>query len=244
MAIYNREDTYIKILTERTHTVKELSEKLFISEPTVRRDIVQLKKKELVVCSNGKVSLKIVAPDKRIPMLIRDYENIEAKKQMAIKASAHICDGDVIILDASTSAYALLPHLINFKDLFVITSGAKTSIALSAMGIKHVCTGGESIPESFSFIGPDAERTLKNYNADVAFFSCRGFNEQGFASDNSIYENGVRLKMIQQSKRKFLLCDSSKLGQTYLHNFCHLRDIDGVISEKTIPDGFFKQEEK
>ena len=44
MAIYTREDTYIKILTERTHTVKELAEKLFISEPTVRRDILQMLK--------------------------------------------------------------------------------------------------------------------------------------------------------------------------------------------------------
>ena len=239
MAIYTREDTYIKILTERTHTVKELAEKLFISEPTVRRDILQLKQKELVVCANGKVSLKITAPDKRIPMLVRDYENIEAKKQMAQKAASLICDGDVIMLDASTSAYALLPYLTRLKDIFVITSGAKTSIALSTMGIKHICTGGESIPESFSFIGPEAERTLENYNADIAFFSCRGLNRQGFASDNSIYENNLRKIIIKQSKRKILLCDSSKLGKTYLHNFCHLHDVDEVISESPIPDDFF-----
>jgi DeoR family fructose operon transcriptional repressor len=239
MAIYSREDAYIKILTERTHTVKELSEKLFISEPTVRRDILQLKKKELIQCNHGKVTLNKNAPDKRIPMLIRDYENAEAKKQMALKAATYICDGDVVMLDASTSAYALLPYLTKFKNLFVITSGAKTSISLSSMGIKHICTGGESIPESFSFIGPDAEKTLKNYNADVAFFSCRGLNAQGFASDNSIYENKIRRVMMQQSKRKILLCDSSKLGKTYLNTFCHLRDVETVIAETPIPDDFF-----
>lgn len=240
MPIYSREDSYIKLLSERTHTVKELAEKLFISEPTVRRDILQLKRKNLVSCTNGKVSLKIVAPDKRIPMLVRDYENVEAKKQMAQKAISFIRDGDVIILDASTSAYALLPYLPKFKDLFIITSGAKTSLALSTMGIKHVCTGGEAIPESFSFIGPDAEKTLKNYNADVSFFSCRGLNQQGFASDNSIHENHIRKIIIQQSKRNILLCDSSKLGKTYLHNFCHISALTDIISESPIPNNFFK----
>ena len=38
----------------------------------------------------------------------------------------NIKNGDVIMLDASTSAYALLPFLPKFKDLFIITSGAKT----------------------------------------------------------------------------------------------------------------------
>lgn len=240
MPIYSRENSYIKVLSERTHTVKELAEKLFISEPTVRRDILQLKRKNLVTCTNGKVSLKIVAPDKRIPMLVRDYENVEAKKQIAQKAVSFIRDGDVIILDASTTAYAILPYLPKFKDLFIITSGSKTSIALSSMGIKHVCTGGESIPESFSFIGPDAERTLKNYNADIAFFSCRGLNQQGFASDNSIYENSIRKVIMEQSKCKILLCDSSKLGKTYLHNFCHISEINEIISENPIPNTFFK----
>ena len=236
MTMFNREDDYIKILTERTHTVKELAAKLFISEPTVRRDIVQLKKKELVICTSGKVSLKISSPDRRIPIFIRDYENNEAKKEIAVKAAQYIRDGDVIMLDASTSAYALLPHLAQFKNLFVITNGAKTSIGLSAMGIKNLCTGGDSIPESFSFIGSDAERTLSNYNANIAFFSCRGLNEKGIVSDNSIGENNIRRIMIEHSQRNILLCDSSKLHRTCLHTLCNVEILDNVLCEKELPD--------
>lgn len=235
MAIYNREDNYIKILSERTHTVKELAEKLFVSEPTVRRDILLLKKKELVTCVNGNVSLKIVSPDKRIPLFIRDYENIEAKSVIALRAKEYIRNGDAIMLDASTSAYALLPHLANFKDLFVVTSGAKISIALSAMGIRHVCTGGESISESFSFVGPDAERTLQGYNVNIAFFSCRGLSADGMASDNSIPENNIRRIMIRQAKRKILLCDSSKFNRTYLNTLCHANELDAIVCEKELP---------
>ena len=234
--MFHREDEYIKILTERTHTIKELATKLFISEPTVRRDIVQLKKKELVVCTNGKVSLKISAPDRRIPMFIRDYENNEAKKIMAIKAAEYIHDGDIIMLDASTSAYALLPHLTQFKNILVITNGAKTSIALSAMGINNLCTGGNATSESFAFIGPDAERTLANYNANIAFFSCRGINEKGIVSDNSVYENNIRRIMISRAQKNILLCDSSKLNRTYLHTLCNIKALDAIICEKALPE--------
>ena len=39
MPIYEREEEYIKLLSVSNYTVKNLSKKLFISEPTVRRDI-------------------------------------------------------------------------------------------------------------------------------------------------------------------------------------------------------------
>ena len=234
MATYEREDQYVRLLSERDHTVKELSSKLFISEPTVRRDIAALKKKELLICTRGLVTLKTNAPDKRIPMFIRDLEHPAEKQEIARKAAALIKDGYVIMLDASTSAYCLLPHLSQFKNLFVITSGAKTALALATMGIRTLCIGGEMAVESFSYVGPDAERTLQNYNADISFFSCRGLTRDGTATDTSILENSVRKIMIQNSAQSWLLCDSSKLGHTYLHTLCNQNDITGILSNEDI----------
>ena len=84
--------------------------------------------------------------------------------------------------------------------------------------------------ESFSYIGPDAELVLKNYNADIAFFSCRGVAD-GIATDNSIMENNLRKIMIKNSKKKFLLCDKSKFEKTYLNTLCNIDDIDGLITD-------------
>ena len=82
MSSYKRENDYIRLLSERDHTVQELAAKLFISEPTVRRDIIDLKQKDLLLCKRGLVSLKKNAPDKRIPRFIRDLEHNEEKKQI------------------------------------------------------------------------------------------------------------------------------------------------------------------
>lgn len=230
MSIYNRENQYINLLAQKPHSVKELSEKLFISEPTVRRDITLLQKKEILTCKRGIVTLKTNSPDQRIPLFIRHLEQNEEKHIIARKALEHIKDGYVIMLDASTTAFHLLPHLTEFKNILVITNGAKTALESASMGIRTICTGGEMTLESFSYIGPDAESVLMKYNADIAFFSCRGIAD-GIATDNSIMENNLRRIMIKNSKRKFLLCDKSKFNKTYLNTLCNIKDIDGLIND-------------
>ena len=231
MSIFKREEQYLKLLADREYTVKELSEKLFVSEPTVRRDIVAMKEKDLLVCNRGIVKIKSKYGDQRIPLFIRDYENQEAKKEIALKAIQHIKDGYVIMLDASTTAYHLLPHLVSFKNILIITNGAKTALEAASMGLKTICTGGEMTPESFSYVGTDAEKTLRRYNADIAFFSCRGISEDGMITDNSILENSIRQIMIKNSRKRFLLCDNSKLGRTHLNTLCHKNELDGIFSD-------------
>ena len=230
MSTHQREEKYIRLLAGRDHTVKELAEKLFISEPTVRRDIALLKEKEILVSKNGVVSLKVSFSDKRIPLFIRETEQKEEKVRIAERAAKHIKDGDVVMLDASTTAYHLLPHLVKFKNLILITNGAKSAIEAAAMGIKTICTGGELAPESFCYVGEDAESVLRRYNADIAFFSCRGLSNDGRVTDNSILENGIRRIMMENSARSFLLCDKSKHGKVYINTLCHTKDLDGVIS--------------
>jgi DeoR/GlpR family transcriptional regulator of sugar metabolism len=229
MPIYERENSYITLLSEKSYPVRELSEALFISEPTVRRDINELISKELVTRKNGVVSIKTNSPDTRVPMFIRNLENKEAKDAIAKKAAMLIKEGDTVMLDASTTAYCLVQHLAKFKNIFVITSGAKTALALATLGIRTLCTGGEMALGSFSYIGHDAERTLSNYNADIAFMSCRGISEDGAVTDSSIAENSIRKLMMQKSVKTYLLCDKSKVGKVYLNTLCEKDEFDGII---------------
>ena len=232
MSVHTRENQYISLLAQKPHSIKELSEKLFVSEPTVRRDVVYLREKELITCKRGVVELKRNSPDQRIPLFIRHLEQNKEKQVIARRASNYVKDGCVIMLDSSTTAFHLLPHLAGFKNILVITNGAKTALEAASMGIRTISTGGELMSESFCYVGADAEAVLRNYNADVAFFSCRGISDEGIVSDNSILENSARKIMIRNSKRSFLLCDSSKLGKTYLNTLCNVKDLEGVITEK------------
>ncbi len=231
MALFSREGIYVELLSVKERSVSELAEKLFISEPTVRRDILALKEKDMVRCRRGVVSLKTGFADRRIPLSVREFECIEEKRAIALKAARGIKDGDTVMLDASTTAGCLVPYIAKLKNVLVITNGARTALELNSFGIKTLCTGGEMTPESSSYIGPDAEKMLSGYNADVAFFSCRGLSEDGTATDTSIMENAVRRIMIKNAKRSYLLCDSSKIGKRYLSTLCYKDEIDGIICD-------------
>ena len=231
MSIHERENKYINLLSERNYTVKELSNALFISEPTVRRDVNEMIKKELITRKNGVVSIKTNSPDTRVPLFIRNLENKEAKNAIAKKAAMFVKDGDTVMLDASTTAYCLVQYLAAFKNILVITSGAKTALAFAALGIRTICAGGEMALGSFSYIGPDAERTLSGYNADIAFISCRGISDDGIPSDSSITENSIRKIMIKNSCKTYLLCDKSKIGNVFLNTLCAKDELDDIITD-------------
>jgi len=236
MPFYDREEKILGILTDRESVnVSELSEKLYISLPTIRRDLIKLENKGKIVRNHGKVSLVKKAGDTEIPFIFREQEQYKAKSIIAEKASRLITDSNIIMLDGTTSAYHLIPYLSDFRDLVVITSGTRASYYLGQLGIRNICTGGRMVDGSFSYVGDDCIRTVMNYNADILFFSCRGLSYDGYLSDNSLDENTVRRAMMKRAKKKVLLCDSSKIGKTYLNNLCHISEVDEVICENELP---------
>ena len=238
MPFYEREDKILNALLEKeSMTTQELAEKLFVSVPTLRRDLIKLEQLGKIIRTHGGAQLVQKAADEKIPFFLREQEQNGAKEIMARKAVELIRDGDTIMLDGSTSAYAIIPHLAAFQNLIVITSSAKSSFLLGRMGIRNICTGGRMITRSLSYIGEDAERTVKQYNADIVFFSSRGLSLDGKLTDNSVEENSLRKVMLRHAKKRVFLCDSSKMDRLYLHNLCHLSDVDAVICEQAVPHG-------
>lgn len=234
----DREKRILEILLkEKKVFVKELAKRLYASEPSIRRDLASLEEQSLLKRIHGGAVLdESNNVDIRIPFILRELEQSDAKIIMAQKAAELVQDGDTVMLDASSSAYSLIPFLSNKSQLTVITSGVK---ALTKLGEHHISvfsTGGELLPASFSLVGNDAHQMIENYNADIAFFSCRGLSLDGIATDFSIEENLVRQKMMERAAKKVLLCDSKKIGKKFMHNLCRIQDIDAVISETDLPE--------
>lgn len=237
MPFYEREEKILNALLEKNSmTTQELSAKLFVSAPTLRRDLIKLEQMGKVIRTHGGAQLINKSADEKIPIFLREQEQNDAKEIMARKAVKFIKDGDIIMLDGSTSAYRIIPHLATFKNLIVITSSAKSSFLLGRMGINNICTGGRMITRSLSYIGDEAESTVRRYNADVVFFSCRGLSMNGMLTDNSIEENNLRKVMLNHARKRVLLCDSSKVDQLYLNNLCHLSDVDEIVCESQIAE--------
>jgi DeoR/GlpR family transcriptional regulator of sugar metabolism len=229
----DREKQILEILLkEKQATVKQLAKALFISEPSVRRDLTRLEKQNLIKRIHGGAILEETALSKnRIPFLIREYEQSNAKVLIAQKAVELVGDNDVIFLDASTSCYYLIPFLTSKRNLTVITNGVKALIKLAEYDIHTISTGGTLVNSCLALTGAEAYQNIETFNADIAFFSCRGVSEDGYLTDISPEENNIRKRMIKHSKKSYLLCQTEKIGKGYFHNLCHKDEISGIIHE-------------
>lgn len=217
-------------------TVAQLAKLLHVSEPTIRRDFTELEKKGLITKRYGGAIPHPGSADGEIPFLLREKERSSVKSEIGRKAASLVEDGMVVMLDGSTSAYHLVPYLARYKDLIVITSGAKTAVALAEANIRTFCTGGQMRIHSFSYVGDSAAAFVKNINADILFFSCHGLTEDGRMTDRAVEEADLRRAMFSVCKKKVLLCDSGKFGKTCFYNMGSVTEIDEIISEAPLPE--------
>lgn len=220
------------ILSERnTMSVRHLAEQLFVSETTIRRDLNELERQGLVKRIHGGVVL-LAGPNRELPLYMRERQNSEAKELIASRALTHIHNGQVLFFDASSTVQRMVRHLTQFRDLTIITNGLKTAQELSSLSHNVYCTGGLQLHNSSAYVGHIAERTVREFSADLFFFSSRGLSENGKITDASAEETQLRRVMFEQSEKRIFLCDSSKFGNTYCHNLCRLEQVDAMISDK------------
>lgn len=220
------------LLKKKRVTVKELSHTLYISEPSVRRDLADLEKQNLIKRIHGGAVLEETLISKnKIPFIIREYEQSSAKTIIAQKAADYVKDNDIVFLDASTSAFRVIPFLLSKDNITVVTNGVRALTSLAEFNINTISTGGRLVNSCLALVGDEAYKTIDSINANIAFFSCRGLSEDGYLTDISPEEDYVRQRMIKNAEHAYLLCATDKFGKKYYHNLCHKDDIDGIISE-------------
>lgn len=233
----SQEKDILEILeTTQYATIDELAAKLFVSPSTVRRKLDALQKKGLITRTHGGAQLN--DDNNFFPSFtFRVHQNSFEKKKMALAAIKLIKNGDLIFLDGTTSAFFIAEYLSEFKNIRVITNGIDTLSLLSKHHITAYSTGGyiQEVNRSV-LVGHYAEEMVKNFHADIAFFSSQSVDCNGEIYDCFEEENVIRKAMINHSTKKVFLCDSTKFGKTSLFHLCSLNDVDYIVSNHSIPE--------
>lgn len=233
--MYNkeREQEILSILKTKNGfvTVKHLCEALFASESSIRRDLKVLEQRGMVKRSYGGAAI-VTNFSGIVTFNSRTRHNATEKKEIATKAAALINDGDVVFLDQSSSAFYVANEIINRHTLTVVTNNIEIMMLLSNSGIKVISSGGYLSEENRNcLIGDDAKGTFKNVYADIMFFSVKGITYDGTMWDCSREEVVVRNRMLKNSTKKIMLCDSSKFGVQAPFKQCTVQDVDFLISD-------------
>ena len=228
-----REREIISFLKEHDGfaTVKELCEKLYASESSVRRDLSALEGRRVIRRTHGGAEL-VTNVSGAIGFSQRAHHNVGAKKAIAKKAAALIKDGDIIFLDQSSSAFYLANEIFHNGTLTVVTNNIEIISLLSGSVIKTISSGGMLSADNRScLVGRDAHYIFENIRADLAFFSAKSLSHDGTVSDCVREEVLVRAAMLKNAAKKVFLCDSEKFGMQSAYKQCTLSDVDYLVSE-------------
>ncbi len=223
--------------------VAELCRALFVSEPTMRRDLAALNNAGKIIRTHGGAAHRSI-PGENLPQTYREREHSEAKLAIGKKCLSLINDGDTVMIDGSSTAQALLSVISEKKALVVITNSAKAAMLLDKSNVRLFVTGGEIATNTYAYVGSYAEDFLRSFNADVCFFSVRTLTPDGLLTDNAIAENAIRRVMLSRSKKSVLMLDSQKLGDPCMNTLCKIDDVSRVVSECDVSARFPHHREK
>ena len=231
MSQLERQQSILRLLGERSSmTVREISEALFFSESSVRRDVREMEARGLVTHLWGGVMLSSRFGS-ILPVSVRESEHGAAKELIAREAASRVRDGDTILLDSSSTVRRMIGYLAERRDLCIITNNQRIFDEAVPKSFRLLCTGGNFCRENRNFYGPAAERMLSSVRADLLFFSSQGVSERGEINDASEEETALRRVMLSRAEKRIFLCDSSKLGVSKPFVLCSLDEVDEVISD-------------
>lgn len=220
-------------------SVEELSERFHVDTSTIRRDLMQLERQNLLKRVHGGAVAVDVLRYTAYAYDLTFQENltkqVEEKTRIALDALAMIRPGDTIALSpgTTTTQLARIIRQVQPENLTVVTNAV--NIAMELAGLRTVTvlmTGGMILPDFFALVGPLADQSLEELYVDKAFIGVHGISiEQGLTGPNQLEALTFRV-MLTRARQGIVLADHTKFGRVALHRIAPLSAIQTVITDR------------
>jgi DeoR family fructose operon transcriptional repressor len=234
--IEERQDKIVKYIEKvEKATIEDIMGLLKISRSTVRRDLMDLERKNLIIRTRGG-ALKKKYFKYEFSLNEKKDLNLDKKKKIAQITKRFINEGDIIYISGGTTTLELAKILFDIKDLIVFTNAINILLELANnSGIEIKLVGGDFRKKTFSMVGQEAINYLDRYNFDKAFVGVNGISiSEGFTTPNEL-EAIVDGEVIKRSKEVFILADETKFGAVAFSNICKIENVDYIITNN-LPD--------
>ncbi|GAB2733693.1 DeoR/GlpR family DNA-binding transcription regulator [Kitasatospora kifunensis] len=242
MSRYERWNGLLELLAEHGKLeVEEAAAELGVSAATIRRDLDQLARQQMVTRTRGGAVAHNVSYD--LPLRYKTARNAGAKQRIGQAVAALIAPGEVVGLNGGTTttevarALAVRPELTERAEsgqvLTVVTNALNIANELTVRpAVKIVVTGGVARPQSYELIGPLASTVLAELTLDVTVLGVDALDVEIGASAHHEGEASVNRLLTERARRVVVAADSSKLGRRAFARICGLETIDTLVTDE------------
>ena len=233
---------YVK--EKQSVSLQQLCEEFHVSLNTIRRDIaVLIEQGEIEKVYGGVVSKSNSKSHSSSvqPFYERNIVNTGAKENIAKAAADFVEDNDTIFLDSGTTTIQMVKYLEKYNNLTVVTYCIPIIAELYKLpDIRVISLPGYLLRATCSLVGEAACDFLNGLNINKAFMASTGVTSDFNVTNATFEECGIKKTALKQSRKHYLLVDSSKFGQSGIMSYARLNQFDAVISNAGIPDTTLK----
>jgi len=218
--------------------VSELVKRFSVSEVTIRKDLEQLEKKNLLIkVRGGAIRIPKKGNFQDLDVDIKRLENYTAKQKIGKAAMKLINEKETIILDSGTTTYEIAKNLNNFQNLTILTNAIDIAALLNSYKkLKVIVPGGVIRTESYSIGGQFAEAFLTNFYCDKLFLGVDSFDiEKGLSTPN-LEEASINKVMISIAKEVIAVADSSKFNKPGFALIAPTSAVHTVVTDSNLPE--------
>jgi len=223
--------------------IKDLSSRLKVTEMTIRRDLRQLAKQNIVnlIPSGAVLKKNSFSESNEEKYFIEKAESVmlEEKIKISRKAASLIEPNDIIVIDTGTTPENLPKFIPENIPITIICY--TLNLLLNVYENKNwqlVFPGGYFHQDTFMFERPEGIEMIKKIRANTAFITAAGVTERLGLTCASNYEKNTKQAVIESSDKNILLVDSSKFGKVKISHFAEIKDFDAIITDSGISKEF------
>lgn len=217
-------------------SVQELARLLDVSSATIRRDISELDASSTLLRTHGGAAVRDRRAEISYDAKIMAY--LPEKRRLGTYAASLLEPGMVIGCGGGTTVMQMIKS-IKRMSLRVLTNAVNVALELrDAEDIGVVLTGGTMRKRTAEVVGHICERTIRDFNLDVAVIGADGVHpDHGYTTYDSeeAYTNRV---LIGQAREVWILADHSKLGQVCPAVIDTIAAADVLITDDAAPKEF------
>jgi DeoR/GlpR family transcriptional regulator of sugar metabolism len=225
-----REAVRARIIRDGFARIDELAHEFDVSVMTMHRDLDALAAEGWITKIRGGATAN---PSALLETGVRERAAAQRAEKAAIaQAAADLLGrGQTVFLDDSTTALALVPHLIAHAPITVASNFLPVVTGLAgAPGVELNLLGGQYNSLLEACFGLQTVDAIGRLHADVFFMSTTGLSG-GRCYHRSEPTIMIRNAYLAASSRSVLLVDHAKFGRPASHLLCPVDRFDTVITD-------------
>ena len=227
-----KEERHQKILDEvslrNRILLLDMAAQLNVSIDTIRRDVKELDKKQLIKkVHGGAISLGFVSNNAAV-----DVYDVNEKQSIAQKAIPFISDGAVIFIDGGTTCMELVKLIPPKTKITCFTLSLPiASEMVKKPNVDLIFIGGKISKESHMSVSVGAVNELSQIRFDYSFISTGYIDPTHGLSEFDWEVVQIKRAIVKASRKSILLCISKKFNSHQKYKCVNVSDIDTLVTE-------------